>query len=84
MAQREVLVVEHDPDDDVAVIVLTGAADVKTAIASLKLGAHDFIMKPVNMDELLIATERALERRQLLIERREYHERLEEIRRKSA
>jgi len=71
-------------DDDVAVIVLTGAADVKTAIASLKLGAHDFIMKPVNMDELLIATERALERRQLLIERREYHERLEEIRRKSA
>src|SRR5438132_9072098 len=71
-------------DDDVAVIVLTGAADVKTAINSLKLGAHDFIMKPVNMDELLIATERALERRQLLIERREYHERLEEIRRKSA
>src|SRR2546422_744384 len=64
-------------DDDVAVIVLTGAADVKTAIASLKLGAHDFIMKPVNMDELLIATERALERRQLLIDRREYHKNLE-------
>src|SRR5439155_666699 len=64
-------------DDDVAVIVLTGAADLKTAIASLKLGAHAFIMKPVNMDELLIATERALERRQLLIERREYHELLE-------
>src|SRR5213596_643383 len=59
-------------DDDVAVIVLTGAADVKTAINSLKLGAHDFIMKPVNMDELLIATERALERRQHheLLERR--------------
>ena len=34
-------------------------------------------MKPVNMDELLIATERALERRQLLIERREYQELLE-------
>jgi len=64
-------------DGDVAVIVLTGAADVKTAIASLKLGAHDFIMKPVNMDELLIATERALERRQLLIDRREYHDLLE-------
>src|SRR5881409_1887084 len=59
-------------DDDVAVIVLTGAADVKTAINSLKLGAHAFIMKPVNMDELLIATERALERRQLLIECRQH------------
>ena len=34
-------------------------------------------MKPVNMDELLIATERALERRQLLIDRREYHDLLE-------
>jgi response regulator RpfG family c-di-GMP phosphodiesterase len=64
-------------DGDVAVIVLTGAADVKTAIESLKLGAYDFIMKPVNVDELLIAADRAFERRQLLIERREYHELLE-------
>jgi response regulator RpfG family c-di-GMP phosphodiesterase len=64
-------------DADVAVIVLTGAPDVKTAIDSLKLGAYDFIMKPVNVDELLFAAERAIERRQLLIERREYHALLE-------
>src|SRR5436309_16083001 len=64
-------------DPDAAVIVLTGAADVKTAIASLQLGAYDFIMKPVNVDELLIAADRALERRQLLIERRQYQELLE-------
>ena len=64
-------------DGDAAVIVLTGAPDVKTAIDSLKLGAYDFIMKPVNVDELLFAAERALERRQLLIERRAYHELLE-------
>ena len=59
-------------DGDVAVIVQSGAAGVKTAIASLKLGAHAFLLKPINIDELLIATERALERRQLLIERREH------------
>jgi response regulator RpfG family c-di-GMP phosphodiesterase len=64
-------------DGDAAVIVLTGVGDVKTAIESLKHGAHDFIMKPVNVDELLIAAERALERRQLLIERREYQVTLE-------
>jgi response regulator RpfG family c-di-GMP phosphodiesterase len=64
-------------DGDAAVIVLTGAADVKTAIDSLKLGAYDFIMKPVNVEELLIAADRALERRQLLIERRAYQEKLE-------
>src|SRR4030095_5089584 len=33
-------------DPDAAVIVLTGAADVKTAIASLTLGADDFRVKP--------------------------------------
>jgi len=64
-------------DPDAAVIVLTGAADVKTAISSLKLGAYDFIMKPVNVDELLIAADRALERRQLLLEHRHYQELLE-------
>src|SRR5256886_9892992 len=64
-------------DGDAAVIVLTGAADVKTAIESLKLGAYDFIMKPVNVEELLIAADRALERRQLLIERRAYQAMLE-------
>ena len=64
-------------DSDAAVIVLTGAADVKTAIDSLKFGAYDFIMKPVNVDELVIAADRALERRQLLIERRQYQTYLE-------
>ena len=67
----------READEDAAVVVLTGVPDVKTAIDSLKLGAYDFIMKPVNVDELLFAAERALERRQLLIERREYHELLE-------
>jgi response regulator RpfG family c-di-GMP phosphodiesterase len=67
----------READSHAAVIVLTGAADVKTAIESLKLGAHDFIMKPVNVDELLIAADRALERRQLLLERHEYQAVLE-------
>ncbi|HEV8615320.1 MAG TPA: HD domain-containing phosphohydrolase [Methylomirabilota bacterium] len=77
MTGIELLKGVRQADGDAAVIVLTGAADVKTAIDSLKLGAHDFIMKPVNVDELLIAAERALERRQLIIERREYQAMLE-------
>jgi response regulator RpfG family c-di-GMP phosphodiesterase len=64
-------------DPDAAVVILTGAADVKTAIDSLKLGAYDYILTPVNVDELLIAVERALERRQLLLERRQYQAYLE-------
>jgi len=61
MGGYELLQQVRDEEPDAAVIVLTGAADVKTAIASLKLGAYDFIMKPVNVDELLIAAERALD-----------------------
>jgi response regulator RpfG family c-di-GMP phosphodiesterase len=59
-------------DPDAAFLVLTGVANVQTAVESLKFGAYDFIMKPVHMDELLIAAERALEHRGLLIERREH------------
>src|SRR6267142_3520131 len=33
-------------DSDAAVIVITGAGDIKTAIESLKCGAYDFITKP--------------------------------------
>jgi len=72
---------QEDPD---ATVIVVGGMDVKNHIVSLKLGAYAHLRKPVNMDELLIVVERALERRQLLIERREYRERLEEIRRKSA
>ena len=73
----EFLTAVREIDPDAAVIVLTGVADVKMAIESLKRGAYDFIIKPVNVDELLIAAERGLERRQLLIERREYQVTLE-------
>jgi len=64
-------------DADAAIIVITGVGDMKTAIESLKCGAYDFITKPVNVEEVLIAAERALERRQLLTERREYQAMLE-------
>ena len=49
---------------------------MKTA-STAEAGAYDFIMKPVNVEELLIAADRALERRGLLMERRAYHELLE-------
>jgi cyclic di-GMP phosphodiesterase len=55
---------------DTGVVLLTGHGDIETAVEALKLGADDFLLKPVNIDALLIAIERALERRQLLAERR--------------
>jgi cyclic di-GMP phosphodiesterase len=64
-------------DTDAAVIMLTGAGDVSVAVESLKQGASDFILKPVDLDQILLSAERALERRQLLIEHREHQTLLE-------
>jgi response regulator RpfG family c-di-GMP phosphodiesterase len=64
-------------DPDAAILVLTGVGEIETAVETLKQGAADFLVKPVNLEELLIAADRALERRQLLIERREYQALLE-------
>ena len=52
----------------VEVIMLTGMADVKTAVECMKIGAYDYITKPTTTDELLTTIQRALERRQLLID----------------
>jgi response regulator RpfG family c-di-GMP phosphodiesterase len=64
-------------DPDAAVLVLTGVGDVQTAVEVLNGGAYDFIQKPVNPEELLIKAGRALERRQLVIERRRHQALLE-------
>jgi HD-GYP domain-containing protein (c-di-GMP phosphodiesterase class II) len=50
---------------------------VGAAVESLKQGASDFILKPVNLEQVLLAAERALERRQLVMERREHQGLLE-------
>ncbi len=49
----------------VAVIIITGFASIQTAIEALRLGASDYLIKPVNVDELRIRLKKALERREL-------------------
>lgn len=45
-----------------AVIILTGHASIHTAIESLRLGAVDYLTKPINPDELRIRVKKAIER----------------------
>ena len=52
-------------DPTLSVIMLTGHGDVETAVRAMKQGATDFLEKPVNLDALQAATERALEIGQL-------------------
>ncbi|HKV70709.1 MAG TPA: response regulator [Gemmatimonadales bacterium] len=62
-------VLERDPD--VAILMLTAVDEPRTAVECLKLGAYDYLIKPVDLDELELAMRTALRRRQLEIERRE-------------
>ncbi|MCS7169848.1 MAG: sigma-54 dependent transcriptional regulator, partial [Candidatus Kapabacteria bacterium] len=44
----------------VPVIVITAFSDIKMAVRAMKLGAEDFIVKPIDIEQLEIAIERAL------------------------
>ena len=55
---------------DAEVIIVTGHADIETAIEALKLQAFDYLLKPFPMAELLQAVNRAAEHRRLRLENR--------------
>lgn len=43
------------------VIMMTAFSDIKMAVRAIKLGAEDFIVKPLDLEQLELAVERALE-----------------------
>src|SRR3990172_3229328 len=50
---------------DVPVVVMTADTVLETAIAAIRVGAYDFVTKPINEDALAIALERAVKHRRL-------------------
>ncbi|MCZ6634981.1 MAG: hybrid sensor histidine kinase/response regulator [bacterium] len=55
---------------DLQVIILTGFGDMKSAVEALRLGAYDYLNKPVDADRLIQVIRRASERRRLVLENR--------------
>lgn len=50
---------------DTAAIMLTGYASLESAVAALRSGAYDYLMKPSDVEELRATVNRAIERRAL-------------------
>ncbi len=55
-------------DDNLAVIVATATDSARTAVKAMQLGAHNYITKPFDPDEVIAVAEKALERVKLLKE----------------
>ena len=50
---------------DTPMVMITGHGDVETAVQALKAGAYDFLLKPLDLNRILITTKNALESKTL-------------------
>jgi putative nucleotidyltransferase with HDIG domain len=64
---------------DMAAIIATAVTDTNIAIQCMKNGAYDYVNKPFNLDEVAITVDRALEKRRLELENRDYQQHLEQM-----
>src|SRR4029077_6716998 len=67
----EILKIMRRELPDLPVVMISGHGTIETAVAAIKIGAYDFIEKPVKSDRLLLVVERAIEAARL---RREVEE----------
>lgn len=54
--------------EEAPVVMITGHGTVETAVDALKSGAYDFIVKPLDLNRLLVTTQRAVEHKSLVQE----------------
>ena len=67
----EVLRRLRELDPDAVVILITGYASLETAIEAVRYGAYDYLTKPLDkVDRLLAVVERGLDKRRLLVNNR--------------
>lgn len=64
---------------DVVVLMITAIDSAETAIESMRSGAYDYLVKPFNLEYVLVAAARALEKRRLETANREYQRYLQLI-----
>lgn len=64
-------------DADLVVVTVAAPSEVAVAVESVRAGAFTYLIKPINLDGLALAVERALDYRRLGLENREYQRNLE-------
>jgi DNA-binding NtrC family response regulator len=58
----------HETSIDAPIVMISGHGNIETAVECIKKGAFDFIVKPIDLNRLLITVRNALERNTLVTE----------------
>jgi putative nucleotidyltransferase with HDIG domain len=64
---------------DMPVVMVTAVHDISVALAAIRNGAYDYLLKPFEREQLLNTVSRALENRRLKVENRTYQTNLESV-----
>src|SRR5215467_11126855 len=64
---------------DMPVVMVTAVYDISVALAAIRNGAYDYLLKPFEREQLLATVRRALENRRLKVENRAYQTNLESL-----
>src|SRR5216683_2732098 len=64
---------------DMPVVMVTAVHDISVALAAIRNGAYDYLLKPFEREQLLATVRRALENRRLKLENRAYQTNLEAL-----
>jgi len=64
----------------IEVIVITGHGTVEKAVEAMRLGAYDFIEKPLDKNQLLKTVSKAVERQRLSVENQQLRDQLQQVR----
>jgi putative nucleotidyltransferase with HDIG domain len=64
---------------DMPVVMVTAVHDISVALAAIRNGAYDYLLKPFEREQLLNAVRRSLENRRLKVENRTYQTNLESL-----
>ena len=61
------------------VIMVTAYPEIDMAVEAMRLGAYDFIIKPADLDLIVLSVKKALEKKRLEEELEAYHKNLEKL-----
>ena len=69
----------HSISPGTVVVMISGHQDIETAIEAMRVGAFDYITKPIDIRHVDAAVQRALGHRNLILEKEQYREQLEQL-----